>query len=183
MPSFQIGARRVLRQTTEAHACAIGEATPERDGEEGTAVRHASSCVSTWPIGRERAAALGVAFVTRPSGMRTKFFAGACCTASMPSSARRTASSPARVEPHGFHRSREGYRLRCYLPAREDELDVVSDFQVAGWHLYLLEGIEAIEAMETPFEPRAYRRTDDDVSMTISFRSEGVADDGQISGH
>lgn len=79
----------------------------------------------------------------------------------------------ARVEPHGFQRSREGFRLRCYLPAQENEPDVVSDFQVSGWHLYLLEDIDSVEATESKFESRPYRRTDDEVSMTISFRVEG----------
>ena len=73
------------------------------------------------------------------------------------------------VEPHGFQRSREGFRLRCYLPPDEHEPDVVSDFQIAGWHLYLIEDIEQIEATSLAFEQRPYRRTDDEVSITISF--------------
>jgi hypothetical protein len=73
------------------------------------------------------------------------------------------------VEPHGFRRSREGFRLRCYLPPSEHEPDVVADFQIAGWHLYLIEDIEQIEVTSAAFEQRPYRRTDDEVSITISF--------------
>jgi hypothetical protein len=73
------------------------------------------------------------------------------------------------VEPHGFHRSREGFRLRCYLPPAEHEPLVVSDFQIAGWHLYLIEDIEQIEATDVIFNERPYRRTDDDAPITISF--------------
>ncbi len=73
------------------------------------------------------------------------------------------------VEPHGFRKSREGFRLRCYLPPPDDEPDVVSDFQIAGWHLYLIEDIEQIEATSQTFEDRLYRRVDDDVSITIAF--------------
>ena len=42
------------------------------------------------------------------------------------------------VEPHGFRRSRDGFRVRCYLPPRDDEPEVVSDYQTTGWHLYLV---------------------------------------------
>ena len=73
------------------------------------------------------------------------------------------------IEPHGFQRSREGFRVRCYLPPTEPEPDVVADFQVSGWHLYLIEDIEQIEVTSVAFEPRPYRRTDDEVSITISF--------------
>lgn len=58
-------------------------------------------------------------------------------------------------------------RVRCYLPARDDEPECRMDFQMSGWHLYLLEDIDTIEAAAAPFEPRAYRRTDEDVSITI----------------
>jgi hypothetical protein len=75
------------------------------------------------------------------------------------------------VEPHGFRRSREGFRLRCYLRPDEHEPDVVLDFQITGWHLYLIEDIEQIEATSSAFEQRPYRRTDDEVSITISFAS------------
>jgi len=78
----------------------------------------------------------------------------------------------ARVEPHGFERSREGLRLRCYLPAQENEPDVVADFQVSGWHLYLLEDIDSAEAIDSQFESRPYRRADDEEPITIPFRVE-----------
>lgn len=76
----------------------------------------------------------------------------------------------AEVEPHGVHRSREGYRLRCFLPPRQGEPDVVADFQVAGWHLYLIEDISWIEAAANTFEPRPCRRLDDEVTSSITFR-------------
>jgi hypothetical protein len=75
----------------------------------------------------------------------------------------------ARVEPHAFHRSKEGIRLRCYLPAQEDEPDVVSDFQTNGWHLYLIEDMESAQAGSAAFKPRPYARSDDEVSITIVF--------------
>ena len=75
----------------------------------------------------------------------------------------------AQVEPHGFQRSREGFRLRCYLPGQDNEPDVISDFQIAGWHLYLIEDIDWVQATESLFEPRPYRRTDEEVSLEISF--------------
>lgn len=77
----------------------------------------------------------------------------------------------AQVEPHGFRRSREGFRLRCYLPWQENEPDVVSDFQTAGWHLYLVEDIDWVQATQSAFEARPYRRTDDEASLEISFRA------------
>jgi hypothetical protein len=73
------------------------------------------------------------------------------------------------VEPHGFQKSREGFRLRCYLPPADDEPDVVSDFQIAGWHLYLIEDIEHIEVTAQTFDDRPYRRVDNEVSITIAF--------------
>ena len=73
------------------------------------------------------------------------------------------------VEPHGFQRSREGFRVRCYLPPADAEPDVVSDFQISGWHLYLIEDIERIEASASSFAERPYRRADDDERITISF--------------
>ncbi len=78
------------------------------------------------------------------------------------------------VEPHGFLWSREGYRVRCYLPPSEHEPGVVADFQVAGWHLYLIEDIENIEVMSLACEHRPYQRTDDEVSITISFTVPSV---------
>jgi hypothetical protein len=72
------------------------------------------------------------------------------------------------VEPHGFQRSKEGFRLRCYLPPSDNEPDVVCDYQIAGWHLYLIEDIEEVEVTSSAFERRQYGRTDD-VSITISF--------------
>jgi hypothetical protein len=75
------------------------------------------------------------------------------------------------VEPHGFQRSREGFRLRCYLPSDEHRPGVVFDYQVEGWHLYLIEEIEQIEITQSPFTRREYRRADDDVSITLSFRA------------
>ena len=79
------------------------------------------------------------------------------------------------VEPHGFERSREGLRLRCYLPPSEHEPDVVSDFQISGWHLYLIEDIERIKPASLAFEQRPYRRTDDEVSVGISFTAPQTA--------
>lgn len=73
------------------------------------------------------------------------------------------------VEPHGFQRSREGFRLRCYLPPSDDEPDVVFDFQVAGWHLYSIEDINQIEGTSLGFENRPYRRAGEDASIAISF--------------
>jgi hypothetical protein len=73
------------------------------------------------------------------------------------------------VEPHGFQRSREGYRVRCYLAPYDDEPLVVAEFQLAGWHLYLIEDIEQIEATATTFDDRPYRRAAAEVSITISF--------------
>jgi hypothetical protein len=73
------------------------------------------------------------------------------------------------VEPHGFQRSREGYRLRCYLPPADDEPEVVFDSQTAGWHLYLIEDIQEVETTAQTFNDRPYRKTDSEVLMTISF--------------
>lgn len=78
----------------------------------------------------------------------------------------------ARIEPHGFRRSKEGFRLRCYLPRQENEPDVVSDYQTEGWHLYLVEDIDWIEATQTGFERRPYTRSDDEVSLAISFKAK-----------
>jgi hypothetical protein len=75
------------------------------------------------------------------------------------------------VEPHGFRRSKEGFRLRCYRPAAVNDPDVVSDFQTDGWHLYLIEDIEWAEATPSSFHPRPYSRSHDEVSISISFRS------------
>lgn len=78
----------------------------------------------------------------------------------------------ARIEPHGFRRSGEGFRLRCYLPPQDQEPDVVSDYQTARWHLYLVEDIESVEPTQASFEARPYTRSDDEVSITISFRGD-----------
>ena len=78
----------------------------------------------------------------------------------------------AHVEPHGFQRSREGFRLRCYLPEQENEPDIVSEFETAGWHLYLVEDIDWVEATQSTFERRPYSRTDDEVSFAVSFKAE-----------
>ena len=78
----------------------------------------------------------------------------------------------ARVEPHGFQRSKEGYRVRCYLPSQENEPDTVTADQIEGWHLYLVEDIESIEATPIGFERRPYRRADDEASLTISFKKD-----------
>jgi hypothetical protein len=78
-------------------------------------------------------------------------------------------SASARQTTHRTRRSREGFRLRCYLPPTEDEPDVVCDYQIAGWHLYLIEDVERVEVTSSVFERRPYRRTDDDASITISF--------------
>jgi len=75
----------------------------------------------------------------------------------------------AQVEPHGFGSSKEGIRLRCYLPTQNNEPDVVSDFQTCGWHLYLIEDIEWAQGGLTDFKPRPYTQGDDEVSLTISF--------------
>ncbi len=74
------------------------------------------------------------------------------------------------VEPHGFRRSKEGFRLRCYRPAEPNEPDVVSEFQTDGWHLYLIEDIEWAEATPASFQSRPYARSRDEVSISISFR-------------
>lgn len=77
------------------------------------------------------------------------------------------------VEPYAFRRSKEGFRLRCYRPVEQDEPDVVSDFQIDGWHLYLIEDIEWAEATPASFQPRPYTRSRDEVSIDISFRAPG----------
>lgn len=77
-----------------------------------------------------------------------------------------------RIEPHGFRRSKEGFRVRCYLPPQENEPDVVTADQTEGWHLYLIEDIDWIEATQTGFTPRPYKRNDDEASITISFKAE-----------
>lgn len=74
------------------------------------------------------------------------------------------------VEPHGFQRSKEGFRLRCYLPSGDSEPEVVFESQVAGWHLYLIEDIEWAEATEEIFKPRPYRHIDDEVAITMTLR-------------
>jgi hypothetical protein len=75
------------------------------------------------------------------------------------------------VEPYGFRRSKEGFRLRCFRPLEENEPEVVSDFQTEGWHLYLVEDIEWAAPAAGSFRPRPYRREPDEVSISISFRS------------
>ena len=62
-------------------------------------------------------------------------------------------------------------RLHCYLPAQPDEPDVVSDFQIDGWHLYLVENIESAQVTLTKFDPRPYVRNDDEISISISFKT------------
>lgn len=72
------------------------------------------------------------------------------------------------IEPYAFSSSREGTRLRCFLPARDPYPDVVADFQTEGWHLYLVEDIESGEVMPTHFEPRPYRRFREEASLLIT---------------
>jgi hypothetical protein len=79
-----------------------------------------------------------------------------------------------KIEPHGFNRSKEGFRVRCFRPAEPDEPDVVSDFQTDGWHLYLVEDIEYAEATDQSFARRPYSREQDEISITISFRAPAV---------
>jgi hypothetical protein len=56
------------------------------------------------------------------------------------------------------------------MPPRPDEADVVYDFQVAGWHLCLIEDIEWAEATLRTFEHRSYTRATDEVGPSIVFR-------------
>jgi hypothetical protein len=81
----------------------------------------------------------------------------------------------ATVEPHGFRRSKEGIRLRCYVAAQTDEPEVVADFKIEGWHLYLVEDIQWAQATSTSFEARPYRRSGDEISISISFRVSTTA--------
>ena len=76
-----------------------------------------------------------------------------------------------RVEPHGFRKSKEGFRVRCCRPEEPDEPDVVNDFQASGWHFYLIEDIDWAEATPASFQPRPYTRNQDEVSIVISFRA------------
>jgi hypothetical protein len=182
MPSFQISGRgaatgrkrkRVVRAIDRSTALAILEA-------EGTLV---DECVEL-PLpaaSREvldHVASLGVTLPAAPSRPECVFEVLRWCILN-----RKVASFVyltdveghpwrARVEPHGFRRSKEGYRLRCYVPAQQGESDVVADFQTEGWHLYLVEDIDGIEASQTTFEQRAYTRSDDEVAITISFVAE-----------
>ncbi len=67
----------------------------------------------------------------------------------------------ARVEPYAFHRSREGLRLRSFLPPSDSEPDVVYDYQTAGWHLYLIDDIENVRDGGATFIRRVYERHED----------------------
>jgi len=67
----------------------------------------------------------------------------------------------ARVEPYAFQRSREGLRLRCFLPPSDSEPDVVYDYQTAGWHLYLIDDIEDVRDGGATFIRRLYQRHED----------------------
>jgi hypothetical protein len=182
MASFQILGRgkssgrqrkRSVRAIDQAAALALMEA-------EGTLVDH---CVElpypqASPELRDHVASLGIRISEDSSRPECVFEILRWCLVNRRHAAIRYLTDvegnpwSAHVEPHGFQRSPEGFRLRCYLPAHENEPDVVSDFQVSGWHLYLLEDIDSVEATESKFEPRPYRRTDDEASMTISFRVE-----------
>lgn len=71
----------------------------------------------------------------------------------------------ATVEPHGFRRSKEGLRLRCWFTEPDDAPEVVTDDQTTGWHLYLIEDIEWAEVGERTFEPRAYKRAEDEAAV------------------
>jgi hypothetical protein len=77
----------------------------------------------------------------------------------------------ARVEPYIFQPSREGLRLRCFVLPTAPEPDVIADFQESGWHLYLVEDIEDVRDGGAGFVSRPYRRSADEVSITIELLS------------